>query len=178
MATAEEYLANPIWVKKMRDHFNFMDKNKNGFLTQEELTSRADKLKKITGVKDEEEAKLREALVKLAVKLGATGPEVQIDQDGYVKAAAEFASKKEESTAILNEVNEAFFNCVDTNDDGTISVEEYGKVLQASNMKPEGAKVIFDLIDKNHNGKIEMKELVAISNAFYFSFDPVNFENA
>lgn len=171
--TAADFLANEKWTKQMRDYFVVMDKNKNGLWSQEDWTIWIDNLKKTVEMGATEEAKLRAVHGKFGAKLGATGPGVQLTQDQFVKAVAGFSSKKEENIALINEVNQAWFDVVDTNDDGTISLSEYTKILEACNMTADVAKIVFDSIDKNNNGKIEMEELLAVSHKFWFSLEPV-----
>ena len=171
MPTAAEFLANEKWVQKMRQHFTVLDRNKNGFLSQEDWTSWVDNLSKIIKMGAKEEARLREVHVKFAAKLGATGPGVQVSVDQFVAAVADFSSKREENSAFLTEVNQAWFDVVDTNDDGTISLAEYTKILQACNMSAEVAEMIFKAVDKNNNGKAEFKELAAMGEKFWFSLE-------
>ena len=82
-----------------------------------------------------------------------------------------FASKEEENRPFVVELNKAWFEVLDTNDDGTINLEEYTKCIQASNFPPEAAKALFDAIDKNNNGKIETKELISKHVNFWFVID-------
>ena len=63
------------------EHFTVLDRNKNGFLSQEDWTLWVDNLKKIIMMKPDEEKKLRDIHVKFASLLGATGPGVQVKQD-------------------------------------------------------------------------------------------------
>ena len=62
---------------------------------------------------------------------------------------------------------------MDMNKDGIISLEEYTKLCEACNMTAEVAKMMFDMIDKNHDGKLELKEVLAITNKFWFDRNDV-----
>lgn len=170
MPTPQEYLASPKWVEKMKQSFTILDRNKNGYLSQEDWTVLVDTLKKLVKMGPGEEEKLREAYVKYASALGAK-PGVRLDVDDYLQSVAKFASNQEESRKLLAEVNKASFAVIDTNDDGTISLVEYTKICEASNMTADIAKATFDAIDKNHNGKVELKELAALDDKFWFSLD-------
>lgn len=170
MPTPQEYLASPKWVEKMKQSFTILDRNKNGYLSQEDWTVLVDTLKKLVKMGPGEEEKLREVYVKYAAALGAK-PGVRLDVDDYLQSVAKFASNQEESRKLLAEVNKASFAVIDTNDDGTISLVEYTKICEASNMTADIAKATFDAIDKNHNGKVELKELAALDDKFWFSLD-------
>ena len=119
------------------------------------------------------EAKLREVHTKFGAKLGVTGPGTALTVDEFMKSAADFSSKKEENSDFLTEVNQAWLDVVDTNKDGTISLSEYTKILEARNVTADVAKMVFDSIDANNNGKIELEELLGVSRKFWFSPEPV-----
>ena len=51
-----------------------------------------------------------------------------------------------------------------------LSLEEYIKVGEAGKMSAEMAKVKFDTMDKNHNGKIDVKDVIAIGHKFWFEW--------
>ena len=172
MPTEQEFLGSDKWVKKVKDHFTTtLDKNKNGYLSQEDwLLWLDDNFKSILGIGEEKLKQVREVHLKLASLLGAK-PGVQLTPEEFVKGAAKFAANEAESRACLKEVNEIMFDVLDTNKDGTVNLEEYAKLLQTYNMAPELAKPLFDSIDANHNGKIEVKELFEVTNKFWFTLD-------
>ena len=171
MPTAEEFLASTKWVQKVVQHFHILDANKNGFLTQGDCTVMVTNIKKYIELSAENEAKLLRLLVEQCARLGVPDPDTRLSQEEYVKAAANFASKEEENRPFVVEINQAWFDVLDTNEDGTISLEEYTKCIQASNFPPEAAKALFDSIDKNHNGKIEVKELISQHVNFWFGIE-------
>ena len=171
--TAADFLANETWARQMRDYFIVLDKNKNGLLSQEDWTIWIDNLKKAVEMDPKKEAKLREVHTKFGAKLGVTGPGTALTVDEFMKSAADFSSKKEENSDFLTEVNQAWLDVVDTNKDGTISLSEYTKILEARNVTADVAKMVFDSIDANNNGKIELEELLGISRKFWFSPEPV-----
>ena len=113
--------------------------------------------------------KLRASSLKLAAALGAK-PGVQLSQEEFLKGAAEFAANKE-SRKLLDEMGEAYYAVMDINKDGKLTLEEYTKVAEASNMPAESVKFYFDAMDKNHNGKIEVMEVVAMGHKFWFELE-------
>ena len=159
----------------MKANFTVLDRNKNGFLALEDWMAWVDTLNKVLKPDPQDLEKLRDGYVKLASALGAK-PGVQLTQDQYLKGAAEFASNQEESRKLLAETEKATLVIMDTNKDGTISLEEYTKICEASKMGAEVAKFTFDAIDKNHNGKVELKELSAMGDRFWFARDENDFE--
>lgn len=170
MATPEQYLASPKWVDKMTKNFTVLDRNKNGYLSQEDYLAWVDTLNEVLKPDPKDLEQLRDGYVKLAAALGAK-PGVQLTKDQYLRGAAEFAANQEESRKLLAEMEKANFAVMDTNKDGTISLEEYTKICEASKMGAEVAKFTFDAIDKNHDGKVQLKELYAMGDRFWFDRD-------
>ena len=168
--TAEQYLASPKWVQKMKLNFTVLDRNKNGYLSQEDYMAWVETLKKVLNPNPQDVENLRAGYVKLASALGAK-PGVQLTEEQFLKGSAEFAGNREESRKLLDEIGKATYAVMDTNKDGKLSLEEYTKVCEASNMKAEFAKFMFDKIDKNHDGKVEVKELIAMGDKFWFDLD-------
>lgn len=158
----------------MKEHFVILDRNKNGYLSQGDWTLWVDNLKKVIKMTPEEEATLRDCHVRLAAKLGATDPGVQVSEEEYLKNAAAFAASND--TAFLAEINKAWYHVLDINDDGAISLDEYIKVMEACNMNAETAKTIFQFADKNNDGRIQIREMEALGekfwNSFWFSTEP------
>ena len=173
MPTEQEFLGNKEWVKKIKEHFTYLDTNKNGFLSVEDWILMVDNLKAILGVAEEKVTTVREVHIKLAARLGAKSG-VQLTEEEFVKSAARFAENEDESRACLKEVTDALFDVLDTNRDGTLSLVEYTKLLQSCNIEdPEIAKAVFDSVDANHDGKIQIEELYEVSDKFWFTLDPL-----
>ena len=173
MPTEQEFLGNKEWVKKIKEHFTYLDTNKNGFLSVEDWILMVDTLTAILGMAEEKVTPVREVHIKLAARLGAKSG-VQLTKEEFVKSAARFAENEDESRACLKEVTDALFDVLDTNRDGTLSLVEYTKLLQSCNIEdPEIAKAVFDSVDANHDGKIQIEELYEVSDKFWFTLDPL-----
>ena len=111
--------------------------------------------------------------MKLAAALGA-GPGAQLTQEQYLKAMAEFvANCNEERRKFIRLVGSQAYAVMDTNKDGKISLEEYTKVCVANKQTAEVAEFVFKAIDKNHNGTVELKELIASYERFLFDHGQV-----
>lgn len=86
-------------------------------------------------------------------------------------AAAERARRAGQKDPITFKMADALFDVADTNHDGFITLDEYEKVLNASHFDAGTTKIVFDTIDKNHNGKISRKELKDYNFDFWYSPD-------
>ena len=67
----------------------------------------------------------------------------------------------------LERVHNAIFDIVDQNHDGHVTLEEYKIFMEASDHKSDVAEATFKVLDKNKNGKIERKELIAGAVKFW-----------
>ena len=173
MPTEQEFLENREWVMKIKEHFTYLDTNKNGFLSVKDWILMVDNLKAILGMAEEKFKTVREGHIKLASRLGAK-PGVQLTEEDFVKTAAKFAANEDESRACLKEVSDALFDVLDTNRDGTISLVEYTKLLQSCNVEdPEIAKAVFSSVDTDRDGKIQIQEFYDVSEKFWFTLDPL-----
>ena len=173
MPTEQEFLGSKEWVKKIKEHFIYLDINKNGFVSQEDWTLMVDNLRAILGMAEEELKTVREAHIKLASRLGAK-PGVELTEEEFVKSAAKFAANEKDSRACLKEVTDALFEVLDTNKDGSLRLEEYTQLLQSCNIAdPEIAKAVFNSVDLNRDGKIEVTELYEVSDRFWFTLNPL-----
>ena len=173
MPTEQEFLGNKEWVKKIKEHFIYLDINKNGFVSQEDWTLMVDNLRAILGMAEEKLKTVREVHIKLASRLGAK-PGLELTEEEFVKSAAKFAANEKDSRACLKEVTDALFEVLDTNKDGSLRLEEYTQLLQSCNITdPEVAKAVFNSVDLNRDGKIEVTELYEVSDRFWFTLNPL-----
>ena len=175
-AKPEDYLKNEKWVKRIEGAFVLQDTNKNGYLSREEWFAVGKRLAEAVPDRPEELAKFRKAIEDFGNEIGMTEG-VKLDKDQYVQMAASFAAKqmnavmKGEPCSAIENLDNAMFDMVDRNHDGTISWEEYKTVMTASNLPEEAARAGFDMLDKNKNGKIEQKEFTANNVKFWYNLE-------
>ena len=174
-AKPEDYLKNEKWVKRIEGVFALQDTNKNGYLSKEEWFAVGKRLAEAVPDRPEELARYREVVDEFSNEFGMTDG-VKVDKEKYVQLAAVFAAKQmnavmkgEESSVV--KLDNAMFDMVDHNRDGTISWEEYKTVMGANYISEEAARAGFDMLDKNKNGKIERKEFTANTVKFWYSLE-------
>ena len=172
-AKPEDYLKNEKWVKRIEA--SFKDTSKDGYLSREELYTTADKLAEAVPDCPKEVAKLRKVIGEYCNDFGI--PEGgKVDKDKFIQLSAAFvveqmnvAAKGRETG--IEKFDNAAFDVVDRNHDGTISWEEYKTMMAAYNMSEEAARVSFDMLDKNKDGKIERKEFHDSNHKFWCSLE-------
>ena len=67
-------------------------------------------------------------------------------------------------------ISNAFFDVIDTNKDGVLTVDELRNALKASNQNPCDAEKWLSVADTNKNGVLERGEL--FESEFNFWFNP------
>ena len=177
-AKPEDYLKNDKWVGRVKGVFVILDKNKKGYLSQEDFTIMADRLAEAVPDRPEEVAKLRKVIIQdYCTALGITeGVKVNND-DKFMQQVAVFVAKemnahmKGEETVIAK-IDNAMLDVLDQNHDGTVSFDEYKAVTAAAGFdSEETARASFDMLDKNKNGKIERKECIEANFKFWCNLE-------
>ena len=178
MATVQDYLDNANWVKKVEQTFVVSDVNKNGYVSREDFMLGIDKLAAKITDRPELMAKAREVTEEYATAMGLTEG-VKADKQLYLELAAKMAlaetarAKKGEMT-LIEKVENATFDLIDTNRDGVLVWKEYEQLTSCSNMEPEALKAAFNFLDKSGDGKISRKEFMAADVQFWTTLDTSN----
>ncbi|XP_011403237.1 PREDICTED: clytin-like [Amphimedon queenslandica] len=175
-AKAEDYLKNKKWVERINGMFVLMDKNKNGFLSEEDWFVTADKLAKTVPDRPEELARVNKTKLEFFAALGVKNGQ-QVAKDQFVEVIAAFVAKQMEARSqgketLIEKYDNAVFDLVDYNHDGTLSWEEYKAVMVAGGfVTEESARSGFETLDKNKNGKIERKEYIEADVKFWCNLE-------
>lgn len=169
---ADEYLKSEKWVSNAKEFFVSTDLNKNGVVSLEDFELWIDNIKKMVNPDPSLLAKLKKVLNEYTSALGLK-PGVKLTSDQFVQALAKFTAeeKAKGDDMLQKKMNHAWYDVVDTNHDGTISLDEYRKVMKACNYPEETADYVFKMIDANHDGKLSRKELSDHEVKFFFAVD-------
>ena len=73
--------------------------------------------------------------------------------------------------ALLEQLTDAFFDIMDVNNDGTVTLDELKIFMRARGLDPNGAEAWFKLADRDRNGKVERQELFRYEFDFWFRPD-------
>ena len=141
MSTVKEYLKNDKWVRRVGEYFTQLDMNKNGYLSKEDWMLTCDTLEKAAPDRPAEVAKLRQISSEFTDALGLTKG-VQGDRKKFAELFAAF------SLAEMARVKK-----------GEISLTE----------KLDNA--IFDVVDRNHDGRITFDEFKIVMKSYGFNED-------
>ena len=174
---ANDFLKNPLWVHRVQEAFSLVDLNKNGYIELDDWDLWVRNMERVTNFKADPVLidKLREVMHEYCagfkVKKGTRVMKDQFVVNFAVFAASERAKKKRGEEPLLFKLNNAYFDVVDANHDGCVTLEEYRKVTIACNFDPSTADETFKLIDLNRNNKVERKELNEFEFKFWFEVD-------
>ena len=173
--TVDDYMNNEKWVKSVKGAFDMIDINKNGFVEEDDWMRWIENIKKDVNPDAKLIDNLTKALKDFTTAMGATSG-AKLNKDEYVKASAkmavsETARKAKGEPTLGSLVTKAWHGVVDKNHDGTISLDEFRTVMKACNAPQEMVEARFKAMDKNNNGKIELKELIETEEKFWFNLD-------
>ena len=173
--TVQDYMNSEKWVTRVKAAFDMMDINKNGTLEEADWMKWVDNIKRDVNPDAALLDNLTKAMGNFTAALGVTGGK-KLTKDDYVKASAEIAvaeqARKAKGERTLGSyLNEAWHAVVDKNHDGFVTKEEYHAIMKACNVTPEMADARFNAMDKDKNGKIELKELSEAEEKFWFDLE-------
>jgi len=175
MATAQDFLQNPTWVHRMEEMFVVLDTNKNGRLSVEDWQLWADNIEKEVKPAAPLMAALRarteEYCAAMGIVRGKQATKAEFLKGIAAMAVAERAKKEKGEETVLHKLNNAFYDIVDTNHDGCVTLDEWKIILRACNFDVSTADETFKIIDKNKNVKIERKELSDTEFKFWYTLD-------
>lgn len=162
------------WLKRMNAYFDSVCIHGNGLLTIEEIQQWATNIEKICCASPNEMVKLRAQLYTFWGQIGLLpGKALTKKQfiDGINRLAKFERARKNHGQITYHEmIGHAFFDVIDTNKDGVLTVDELKNALLASKMDPSGANKWLLAADSNKNGHVERHQL--LNSEFRFWFHP------
>ena len=168
----QDYLSNEKWTTRVKRAFDTVDVNKNGIVEEADYMRWIENIKRDVNPDAALLDNLTKAMGNFTAALGVTGGK-KLNKDEYVNAMAEMAvaenTKRAKGERTLNSyLNEAWHAVVGKNHDGFVTRDEFHTVMKACNVSTRIADARFNAMDKNKNGKIELKELSEADEKFWF----------
>ena len=90
-------------------------------------------------------------------------------KDIMVRFAVAEGSKKLRKDTLVFQMCDAWYDVVDTTDDGMVTIDEYKKAMKARNYDESVAEEAFTLLDKDKDGKVERFKMIESEFHFWFS---------
>ena len=178
MATAQDYLKNAKWVKRLGEFFNKLDSGKSGYVTRENYLQKIAKLAKAAPDNPDAIAKLRKVTNEFTEELGLTEG-VKVNKQKYLEITArmvvdEVARMKKGEMTSFGKFNNALYDVVDKNRDGRLTFEEIKVVDKSLDFDEDTPKATFDLLDRNKDGTVDRKEFLSAILMFWCTLDDPN----
>ena len=164
-------------MKRIEEFFHQSDLNNDGFLSIEDFEIWIENIEKETKADavliERADTVMREYWESVGLK-----PGVKLTKEQFFDNMAEVAlierAKHEagDKESLFVRYIEAIFNVVDTNHNGFLELNEYEKMMTSSNFDAGTAKIAFEIIDVNHDGRLSRQELLDhIAKFWYYPDD-------
>lgn len=173
--TVDDYMNNAAWVARIKSSFDIIDLNKNGTVGEDDWKRWVENIKREVNPEAKLLNNLDKAMANYITALGVS-PSKKLTKDEYVKTIAEMAvaenTRRSKGEKTLTEyLNDAWYDLVDKNHDGFVTLDEYKIMMRASNVSNEAAEARFNAMDANKKGKIERSVLTGFQFKFWYGLD-------
>ena len=148
-----------------------MDINHDGYISREDFELMAKRLVEYTGeITEEKSEAIFTTFANVADLMGLKpGMKIPIEEAATVASDVLLSPTGEKPSG----VHDMLFDCIDTNSNGTISIDEYRVYFKVigHNISEEETKHCFDTIDSNGNSVISREEFVAAAEEFFYGVE-------
>ena len=171
---AAKFLDSEVWVKNIDGVFSIYDTDNDGYLKLEDFEQPLERLKNELDQPDVDlVAKIGKLVIEYCAGMGLIrGKPVTLDQ--YRKSMAEFAAqeqgkKRRGEEPMLFNLNNNWYDLVDNSKDGTITLDNYKKLMRASNFEEGVAESIFQSLGGGI--KVDRSKLNDFEFGFWFEVE-------
>ena len=178
---SEEHAHHPAWQRRMEELFIRLDRDKDGFVSMNDFMAQIDKFENDHAPTSSDGdvspetviQNLRSCMQEICIAMGLTpGKKVtkyEFIRDILVYAPREIEKKEKGEDALIDKLNNAWYDAVDTTHDGHVTLEEWRIVTNAWQLDRSVADKTFSTIDHENKGKISRKELNEKLFMFWFA---------
>ena len=182
MSASEEHAHNPTWQRRMEELFIRLDRDKDGFVSMDDFMAQIDKFERDHvptpsngDLFPELIQNLRSCMQEICSAMGLT-PGKKVTKYEFVReilvyAPREIEKKRKGEDALIDKLNNAWYDAVGTTHDGHVTLEEWRIVTNAWQLDPSVADKTFSTIDHENKGKISRKELNEKLFMFWFAHE-------
>ena len=180
MSASEEHAHNPAWQRRMEELFIRLDRDNDGFVSMDDFMAQIDKFERehvptsSNGDSSPESIQnLRSCMQEICSAMGLTpgkkATKYEFIRDILVYAPREIEKKRKGEDALIDNLNNAWYDAVCSTHDGHVALEEWRIVTNAWQLDCSVADKTFSTIDRENKGKISRKELNEKLFMFWFA---------
>jgi len=161
---------HPKLHERLYKRFDTFDLDGDEKMTIKEVLFWPDRMKELVGANEEEIESMRKAVRKFFGACGVT--EKGLAREDWVEAnqvlaEAERQRKARGEESLVAHLGNAYFDVLDADGDGTVSLEELKTMMRAFQVPQEAAYTFFDKADADRNGKLERQEMHDLFHKFW-----------
>lgn len=156
-----------FWKKKIHQAVTTQDVNKDGYISRDDFDMITNRYKE-AGSSPEHIKKLQESWEKLYEIWGMTDENKKLTHAEFEEM---FQERLEKSYAFTDELYSGWFEQVDMNGDGRITLNEWLVHNKALDISAENANRSFEAMDANKDGIISKQEFIDYHTEFFFSVE-------
>ena len=168
---------HPKIRNRLYRRFDTFDKDSDGIMTIDEVLIWADRMKTLCKSTDKEIETVRAALKLFFEHKGVTGEGCRREnwvECNRVFAEADREREKQGEKRYVNMLGDAYYDILDTDNDGLVSLPELKRMMNIFRVPEEAAYTFFECADTNKNGTLERGEMHSLFTRFWMSdeYDP------
>jgi Ca2+-binding EF-hand superfamily protein len=165
---------DPEVLVRLYSRFDTFDLDVDGRMDMEEVLYWPDRMRELVNPTDEQVEEMREGCRIFFFNKGV-GPDGLL-RENWVESNRVFAEAERERErrgegSLIALLSDAYFDVLDANDDGKISIEELQAMMKAFDVPQEAAFTFsfFQTADADKSGDLDRKELVTVFKKFWMS---------
>ena len=180
MSASEEHAHHPAWQRRMEELFIRLDRDNDGFVSMDDFMAQIDKFERdhvptpSNGESSPELIQnLRSCMQEICSAMGLTpgkkATKYEFIRDILVYAPREIEKRQKGEDALIDKLNNAWYDAICTTHDGHVTLEEWRIITNAWQLDHSVADKTFSTIDHENKGKISRKELNEKLFMFWFA---------
>ena len=169
---SRQLINDPMWVRRMEQYFGYIDQDHNGTITIEEIQQWASNMEVLCKATPNDMVKLRAQLYIFWGNIGLKR-DILMTKTQFVKGVNLFGTwelrrKKCGVVTHLEKVHDAYFDVIDTDNRGRLSLRRLKRILIETSMNSEGANAWLKHLDKNKSGEIDRERFINFVHNFWY----------
>ncbi|MEV0502022.1 EF-hand domain-containing protein [Streptomyces spectabilis] len=169
-------MTEDVKAQKFSTLFRWFDQNGDGLLTHDDLHAMAERFAALAREDDTANATaMRDAFEtwwQLLLTHGDSDGDGRISPQEFITVMKAAVTDPQHFEQAVLAIVDALMRALDTNQDGTLSQEEYVRMYDALGIPPTHSEAAFRLLDSDGDGSLSHSEFRAAITEFYLSTDP------